>query len=281
MEVKLSIISIIIGVIGVIIGIIGLYPLITVLKNYKTKRKIRLLLGIKEHNIMILTFPSFGICCPEHREQENNDILNEASEKRCFFHLTSNKTLQHNFRVYPTVSLAEVRSIGYLNSILNIIGITPEIESDAQERKDKTFTYDMISLGFDCFKTMEILRNNPFFDKTSDYKFNIIGLNNMYTMKSDVNWGIIMRLHNDEDKIRIICAGFNEWGTSGAAFCLENKYNEILKKIRKKYPLKSILKIPDFLCFILSHPETGDETADIMSIWMKDYKEDNKINKIC
>ena len=140
---------------------LNIIPVILYLNKLWKQWTIKKILGSKKLDKMILTFPTFGIHC-----KDISNMPAEAKAQRCFFHIPS-KTRQYEaygFIVCPTTSLAEVRSISYLNSMLNIISITPEIESDASDKIDTNYSDNMISLGFDCYMTIENLKDNPFID---------------------------------------------------------------------------------------------------------------------
>ncbi len=249
---------------------------------FKT-RKFKLLLGIKKLDKIILTFPSFAIRCPN--EINDVDMPKQAKEQRCYCHIfdSTMKAIGPGFRVLPSASIAEIRSISYLSARLKCFSLSPEILPDYDDRVDKNDTDNLISFGFECNKTKNIVNGNPFINSTNyGAFFSINGHTSSYNESDNPNIGIILRKHydnnneKDKDFARIACAGFNEWGTSGAAYCLAHQYKKIINGIKRNRSFFTNLfsPIPDFLCITDATPN-HDAQVKIVSILIIDDKTKN------
>lgn len=254
---------------------------------FKTREFISLL-GIKKLDKIILTFPSFGIRCPLNIKDD--EMPRDAKKQRCYCHILDFNISSEiwsgtvpGFRVFPNASIAEVRSISYLSSRLKCFNLSPDILPDYDDRVDKNDTDNLISFGFECNKTKEIINNNPFVHSTNyGNAFLIKGHDASYNDSNNPNLGIILRKHydnnneKDKDFSRVACAGFNEWGTSGAAYCLAHQFKKIIKEIKNSRSFFTNLfsPIPDFLCVIDTIPG-HDGLVKIVSIWIKDDKSNN------
>lgn len=264
----------------------NIVPFFRTIIDYFIKQKIKLILGGKELNNMILTFPSFGVHNLLRKAQNDDEILNFAESVMCFFQVPSKRKPINNvlFRVFPIVSLAEVRSVSYLNSLLSSIDITPKILPDKSETIEEDYSSNLISFGLSCTKSEEIINDNPFIEINkgtfmSSGNFSIKGSNLSFQNSREHSYAIIIRKTLVERNTRIVCAGFDEWGTSGAAYCLAKQYNVIYDNMKKINGVKCFYKIPDFLCIVDAVREY-DERAKIVAIWIEDDKVKNSIRKI-
>lgn len=194
-------------------------------------------------------------------------VLYPPESKKYFCHGTreNGTTILKQYRIYPAVSEAEIRSIAYLNSLCSQNNISVQIKSD--EETDTDFESNLLSVGLACFKTFDTLTNNSFIDVEDDF-FKIKGNDNPFYRNSHHPYGIILRTTSDLGKTRIVCGGFNEWGTSGAAYCLAKKYKQIIQSIRKfRGWFTRWSKIPDFLV-ITEGAVKMDEKSQIVEIWI-------------
>ena len=262
-------------------------PFLKTAIDYYKKRKIKLILGGKDLNNMILTFPSFGVINLRKPPQNDEEALADAARIICFFQIPSQKKAisQTFFRVFPIVSLAEIRSISYLNSLLNNVNITPQIKPDFSEIVDEDNSNNLISFGLFCTKSMDIINDNPFIELKKPElfgvpgNFTIKGLNISFQNSEEHSYAIIIRKTLVENNTRIVCAGFDEWGTSGAAYCLAKQHEIIYNSIKSVYPFRCYREMPDFLCIIEAVREY-DEKAQIHSVWIQDNKLKNSLRKI-
>jgi hypothetical protein len=143
----------------------------------------------------------------------------------------------HVFSISKQISIAEVRAANYLSSVIGAQAkSTPVLSSDIGIK-------DKLDLGFISFggpggnhKSNDVSANNAnqlvAFDGSQ-----IISISSKKpilttaNLTNDYNYGLILKLHPEQfpNRVWIMCAGFNEWGTSGAAYYLANKWQEIYK----------------------------------------------------
>ncbi len=143
-------------------------------------------------------------------------------------------------------SCSTTRAIGYLvYSFGEMVNKPPIISSDADT--DEKMDISFISIGGRTnLKTCDILRNdsNHFLDfrrirdKDSDKSFIVHRPSKLPIIEfsSHVAYGFIIKINPDSNPERtwICCAGFEEWGTSGAAWYLSNKWKTIRKWAKNK-----------------------------------------------
>ncbi|MEQ1936383.1 MAG: hypothetical protein ABL962_21215 [Fimbriimonadaceae bacterium] len=140
------------------------------------------------------------------------------------------------FSISQPVSIAEVRAANYLaNSIGKYMNATPGLRSDLDV--STTLDLDFISLGGPAsnFKTQDCLLNRANRLVQVDGKTGNLTLRGraLYKSEEDFDYGVILKIHPSQFPARtwIACAGRGEWGTSGAAWFLANKWNEIRKRV--------------------------------------------------
>ncbi len=213
---------------------------------------VRRFLGKNSPKNIVLTYATLYPPTDEnvfrHKQRKGGEVIREA------------------YRVYPAVSEAEVRSIAYLNSFCSQNNIAIQIKSD--EKTDSDFESDLISIGFACFKSFDIINNNLFFEKVNNDFFQIKGNNRPFRRNKKHPYGIIIRTTNDLGNTRIVCGGFNEWGTSGAVFCLCKKYKHIVESIHAyRWWFTRLNAIPDFLVITEGAIEM-DEKSKIIEVWI-------------
>jgi hypothetical protein len=141
-------------------------------------------------------------------------------------------------------STADTRSIAYLVYVFaNSVKVAPEVVSDAKcnEMMDLSF----ISIGgITNFKTVDLLDDDA--NRFLDFKLlDSAGLSIANKKTGEVyviagsdpgfDHGFIIKIHpkNHRDKTWICCAGFAEWGTSGAAWYLSHNWKEIYRLVKK------------------------------------------------
>jgi hypothetical protein len=78
------------------------------------------------------------------------------------------------------------------------------------------------------------------------------GENLPFSCTTEEDHGFILRITPPEFPNRswIVCAGLGEWGSSGSAWFLANKWQELIKKIHPLAYHSDIMRIPDFLAVI-------------------------------
>jgi hypothetical protein len=174
--------------------------------------------------------------------------------------------------VSAPISECEVRGSAYLSCMLASASRKVPIlisDVDASALVDSNF----LALGGvgSNYKTADIFSSNRnIFLKKDGQKFVwISGKELALECSGSVDHGIILRIKPSQfpDKSWIVCAGLSEWGTSGAAWFLANKWHEILRKKQSfLYPLVP-WKFPDFLGIVRVIPGQ-DESADLTALYV-------------
>jgi len=138
-------------------------------------------------------------------------------------------------------SCATTISAGYLNYVIGKnIGIPPILSSD--EETDENMDLSFLSIGgLTNYKTVDLLEDesNNFLD------FNENGLiiskdpikrplNISYSDGYDYSFIIKIHPKNNPGRTWMCCAGIGEWGTSGAAWYLANRWKQFYKFVKKK-----------------------------------------------
>ncbi len=138
------------------------------------------------------------------------------------------------------ISGANARSIGHLaNWIGRAGGMTPELKSDTDidQKRDISF----ISIGFKNYKTEDILE-----DPANNFlKFEEKGSRCIVSVaypkiciapgtEPGYDFGIIVKIRSTACPGRswICCAGFAEWGTSGAVWYLTRNWGKIHSQVK-------------------------------------------------
>jgi hypothetical protein len=167
------------------------------------------------------------------------------------------------FSAESSVSSCEVRAASYLASALGRDGaISSEFRSD--EALSDKLDIDFISFGgLSNTKTVDVFSNEAndlaFYDeqqKSFVFKKDSTLLG---TPPDGVDYGIILKIHPQQFNGRtwIVCAGYGEWGTSGAAYFLAEKRKEISVQVKGD---------GQFVCLI--RVKTGqDESATLIKTY--------------
>jgi hypothetical protein len=144
------------------------------------------------------------------------------------------------FSISRPVSLCELRAAGYLASAIgNGVGCTPALRSDAEVRA--LLDLDFVSFGGpeSNFKSSDCQLNPgnrlAQFDQRVT-QFLDPNTTNPLAVCSDPNfdYGLVLKVRPTQfpDRVWLMCAGFGEWGTSGAAWYLANRWREIREKAK-------------------------------------------------
>jgi hypothetical protein len=140
------------------------------------------------------------------------------------------------------VSQCELRAANYLSSSIgNGVGCTPSLVADSDVRS--IFDLDFVSFGgpMSNFKSEDCQSNSgntlAIFDQ-ANARFVEPKTLKLISDCSDQNfdYGLILKVHPKQfhDRVWIMCAGFGEWGTSGAAWYLANRWAEIRKQVKDR-----------------------------------------------
>ncbi len=174
---------------------------------------------------------------------------------------------------YP-VSECEVRASTYIAALLGLPSkLHPLLVSDAES--SSLLDCNFISFGGpgSNYKTADALTSEAnIFVRMSDSGFSLsTGTNLPYSCSNEADHGFILRITPPEFPPRswIVCAGLGEWGTSGAAWFLANKWQELIKRIHPVAYLSGVMNIPDFMAMIRVRPGQ-DQSALIVALYRKD-----------
>jgi hypothetical protein len=128
--------------------------------------------------------------------------------------------------------VSELRAVKYISSTFSKIkGSALSVSSDGDLKS--TIDVNVISLGQANLKSQECLNHESNTIIEFDGREIIVKLNREIVITpetGDFDYGIILKIHPSQFKNRtwIVCAGFAEWGTSGAAWYLGNKWKKII-----------------------------------------------------
>lgn len=164
------------------------------------------------------------------------------------------------FSAESVASGCEIRAVAYVGSTLSKEGgISARVVTD-ESIKDKVDA-DLISFG-----AMSNLRTLAIFDHAANRLARYDSKSGFFVSRKDdkplyerrdgFDYGIIVKIHPSQFPARtwVCCAGWGEWGTSGTAWYLANKWQEIAKKVESS---------DQFLCVIEVRQEQ-DESATLL-----------------
>lgn len=145
------------------------------------------------------------------------------------------------FSASEAVSACEVRAATYVaESIASNTGMWVRLSADEALRHRHDLSYISFGIGNNC-KTMDVLKSvgNQFVRFNTDQcRFVTISGRTIIEPSSDlqIDYGMILKSHppNLPERNWIVCGGYGEWGTSGAAWYLSRKWRDIRKRFRKK-----------------------------------------------
>ncbi|MBZ5699740.1 MAG: hypothetical protein LAN18_14470 [Acidobacteriia bacterium] len=166
------------------------------------------------------------------------------------------------FSAQKVVSTCEIRAVSYLESTLSKnAGITAHtIADDSIVQK---LDLDFVSLGATSnLKTADIFGNaaNKLVDYDPQKGFFVLKTNSkpICTPRPGYDYGILLKINPTQFPRRtwIASAGWGEWGTSGAAWYLANKWKEIAEKVQKDQ---------SFVC-VIEVRSGQDESASLISM---------------
>jgi hypothetical protein len=153
------------------------------------------------------------------------------------------------FSITRPIPIASVRSISYLSSAVGVLGgRAPVLRSDIE-------TQSLLDFDFVCFggprsnlMTAGVEENEGNrLAKFDQPQRNILSLQDnriLAKTESQYDYGLILKVHPVQfpKRLWISCAGFGEWGTSGAAWFLAHKWDEI-RRITHGEPFAAIVRV--------------------------------------
>lgn len=138
------------------------------------------------------------------------------------------------FSISRPVSGSEVRCVSYLASAIgNNVGSTPTVRSDLETRH--LLDLDFISFGGpnSNLKTADCQSNDgnrlARLDQNQNTFVNLVTQQRLLEFEPGFDYGLILKIRPIQfpKRVWMACAGIGEWGTSGAAWFLANKWREI------------------------------------------------------
>lgn len=184
--------------------------------------------------------------------------------------------LQGTYSISHPISECEVRASTYLTRMLSSPGNTnSDIVSDADA--NALLDCNLFTLGGpgSNYKTADILASpSNIFIRMSHNSFSLVSGEALpFVCDQTTDYGFILRITPNQFPKRswVACAGLGEWGTSGSAWFLSNKWRQLLRTI---YPFAyyiGFMPIPDFVV-IVKVTRGQDQSADIVALYRKSGK---------
>lgn len=142
-----------------------------------------------------------------------------------------------SFSVENPVSSCELRAAKYICGAFGAFArAQPILASDMDmESSESSLNRSLVSLGGAGWnwKTDDVLNNlsNRFLKIEGDTFLSVENGKQVLTLEKGFDYGLILRVRPEEfhKKVWIVCAGIGEWGTSGAAWYLSNKWGKIVR----------------------------------------------------
>ena len=163
--------------------------------------------------------------------------------------------LTGSYSIEHPVSECEVRASTYIAMLLGLPrNLRPLLFSDTEA--SSVLDSNFISFGGpgSNYKTADVLASeaNIFIRMTHTGFSQPSGETFSFSCSREVDHGFILRIKPLEFPARswIVCAGLGEWGTSGTAWFLAHKWQELIKSIHPVACRSCIMDIPDFLAII-------------------------------
>ena len=150
----------------------------------------------------------------------------------------SSRSTPYTFLVSNPIGASVFRGANYFSTAFASVGAgSPALLSDETiENSTSPLDRSFVSLGgHNNYKTIDTLeeQTNHFVSMTHDVFFEKSDKDKkpLFTKQDGYDYGLILRLrpHNHTNRVWIVCAGFGEWGTSGAAWYLANRWKKLLK----------------------------------------------------
>ena len=181
------------------------------------------------------------------------------------FPLIKKSNSQFTFSAESTPSSCEIRAASYLSSAIGRDGrLLTEFASD--DELAKQLDIDVISFGaLSNLKTVDLFSNDA--NNLAEYDL----ATKFFVRKKDktllcspqpgYDYGMIIKIHPEQFQNRtwIACAGIGEWGTSGSAWFLANRWKKIEAKIGSKH----------FACVIRVEPQKDESAKLVFTMWSR------------
>lgn len=153
------------------------------------------------------------------------------------------------FSITRPVSGCELRSVNYLSGAIGgYVGIPPSIRSDVETRH--LLDFDFVSLGgpYSNLKTADCQNNTAnsiaVFDQGQNAIVRLSDRQPLALFEPGFDYGLILKVRPVQfpERVWLACAGLGEWGTSGSAWFLANKWRELRKHAQKR-PFAALIRV--------------------------------------
>ena len=159
----------------------------------------------------------------------------------------SEETSGVGFSIERPVSSCELRAAKYLSEIIGKEARrSPALSSDFELQDRLNMSFVAFGGPSSNYKSRDLLTNEGnsflFF---GDQTFITQQTNRpLLNRRPGFDYGVIIKIHPSQfqERIWLICAGYGEWGSSGAAWYLAHKWNEI-HKFAKDKPFAIIVQV--------------------------------------
>lgn len=166
------------------------------------------------------------------------------------------------FSISHPIPISEVRAAHYLASAIGTaLGCTPAIRSDFDTQS--LLDLDFVSFGGpqSNFKTADCQANPAntlaVFDQANNQFICPLNRQPILQFEPGFDYGLILKIRPAQfpRRVWLVCAGLGEWGTSGAAWFLGNKWDEIRRTVRSR-PFAAIVRVR----------HSQDQSAEIVAL---------------
>jgi hypothetical protein len=191
------------------------------------------------------------------------NIRSGASTPPSGFQLVKEADPSHAFAAKHVASSSEVRAAAYLSHCLSVDGSAVGL-FEADEELEPRLDIDFVAFGalsnlktLDCFKNAS--NDLCEFDLSRGF-FVWKGTHTELCEKQPgKDYGVVLKIHPSQfpDRTWIACAGLGEWGTSGGAWFLANKWKQLKDRVNTER---------NFVAIVAVEP-TKDESAVLVGAW--------------
>jgi len=189
-----------------------------------------------------------------------------------------------SFSIEHPVSECEVRASTYIATLL---GLPRDLQLQLFSDTETSSILDSNFISFggpgSNYKTADILASRAnIFIRMAHAEFSLpTGESLPFLCSREADHGFILRVTPPEFPVRswIVCAGLGEWGTSGTAWFLAHKWQELIKGIDPVAYWSGIMGIPDFLAIIRVVPDQ-DQSARIVALYRNDRGQIKRVKSV-
>jgi len=172
---------------------------------------------------------------------EHGDISNYPYEK------PGNERSGVFFSIDRPVSSCELRAAKYLSAIMGKeANNTPLLSSDFELRDRLNISFVSFGGPDSNLKSRDVITNdaNDLLTLTDQGFTSVLSNRVVQRPQSEFDYGLILKIHPTQfpERTWLICAGFGEWGSSGAAWYLAFKWRKI-QKYAKNNPFAIVVRV--------------------------------------